>query len=282
MNEVLVTTLVENTVNVRGLHGEHGLCFLLRAGGRQLLFDTGQSALAAQNARAMGLDASRADAVVLSHGHYDHTGGLQVCWEQTNARLFLHPDAIAPKYTCSADGRFRYIGMSEASVAAVRAAVSVAQPRVVWTPRVTEVLEGIWVTGEIPRTNGLEDVGGSFYTDSAGANPDPLRDDQAIFFETRKGTVVLLGCAHAGVVNTLQYVEQLTEGRPIAAVLGGMHLLSASVERMRFTLAAFRRWSVGKLAPAHCTGFRAAAQLWHAFPDQWALCPVGSTFQFVR
>lgn len=110
--------------------------------------------------------------------------------------------------------------------------------------------------------------------------PDPLVDDQAVFFESREGAVVLLGCAHSGVVNTLQYIDALRGGKPLCAVLGGMHLLQASPQRLARTVEALRTWNLRLLAPAHCTGMAATAAMWNAFPDRCATCHVGDLFEF--
>jgi hypothetical protein len=117
-------------------------------------------------------------------------------------------------------------------------------------------------------------------TGAVCSRPDPLVDDQAMFFETRDGIVVLLGCAHSGVVNTLQYVDHLTGRKPIHAVLGGMHLIGASAERLARTIEALRNWDIRLLAPAHCTGMAATAALWNAFPGRCTTCHAGSRFEF--
>jgi 7,8-dihydropterin-6-yl-methyl-4-(beta-D-ribofuranosyl)aminobenzene 5'-phosphate synthase len=143
-------------------------------------------------------------------------------------------------------------------------------------------LEGIFVTGEIPRQNAFENTGGRFFLDAACTRPDPLLDDQALFFDTADGLVVLLGCGHAGVVNTLDYVQRLTDGRPIHTILGGLHLGTASPERIGKTIAAFRRWDLRQLSPCHCTGMSAMAQLWTAFPARCSSCAVGASWVFQR
>ena len=278
MSESLIlTVLVENTVNIGGLRAEHGLAFLLRTGNRKLLFDTGQSDLLIHNARNMGLSLSDLDAVILSHGHYDHTSGLEAVGQiSPQARLFLHPAALAPKFAADTDGSSRLIGMPDRAVEMLRK----AGPRVVWTDKPTEVMEGVWVTGEIPRRTDFEDTGGRFFLDAARTHPDPLVDDQALYFDTDAGLVVVLGCAHSGVVNTLEYIREVTHGRLISTVVGGMHLLSASPKRMGKTIDAFRHWKIKKLVPAHCTGIPATARLWAAFPGRCAICPVGTSLLF--
>jgi 7,8-dihydropterin-6-yl-methyl-4-(beta-D-ribofuranosyl)aminobenzene 5'-phosphate synthase len=144
----------------------------------------------------------------------------------------------------------------------------------------TFVLGELHVTGPVPRVTDFEDTGGPFFLDAECMRPDPLVDDQAVFFESQDGVVVLLGCAHSGVVNTLQYVDQLTGDKPIRAVLGGMHLIEASTERLARTIEALRNWDIRLLAPAHCTGMTATAALWNAFPGRCTTCHVGRRFEF--
>ncbi len=276
---VWITTLVENTVNGRELQAEHGLAFLIHTRRHCLLFDTGQSALLVRNAHRLGLDLGAVEAVVLSHGHYDHTGGLPaVRAAAPTARLFLHPAAVAPKFAGNLDGTTRAVGLN----AAAAQTVSQAGDSVVWTAKPTEVLDGVFVTGAIPRLTPFEDTGGRFFLDEAGTRADPLVDDQALFFDTREGLVVLLGCAHAGVVNTLDAIDRFTGGRPIHALLGGMHLLQAGPERLEKTVVAIRGRNPALLAPAHCTGLAAVARLWTEFPGQCGSCAVGTSRRFLR
>jgi 7,8-dihydropterin-6-yl-methyl-4-(beta-D-ribofuranosyl)aminobenzene 5'-phosphate synthase len=276
-SEIKITVLVENSVNVRSLRAEHGLAFHIQAGRRQLLFDTGQSDLLMQNARELQIDLRRVEAVVLSHGHYDHTGGLKAVRELApQARLYLHPAALAPKFSGQAGGATRAIGMSEENAKAVRE----AGQSVVWSHSPTEVAAGIFVTGEIPRQNDFEDPGGRFFLDETGSKADPLVDDQALFFDTREGFVVVLGCGHAGVVNTVEHVRRLAGNRPVRSVIGGLHLLNASPERVDKTVEAFRRWDLRQIVPGHCTGLAAVARLWAAFPGRCGSCATGTKLIF--
>lgn len=278
-NPAAVTVLVENSVHGRGLLAEHGLAFHVQAGGASLIFDTGQSGLIARNAQELGVDLSQVCAVALSHGHYDHTGGLRAVWEVApDARLYVHPAALVPRFARNRDGTARAVGTDALTLQAIRC----RELDVVAKPVVTAVLPGVFLTGEIPRVTEFEDVGGPFVLDEGGARPDPIIDDQALFFDTRDGVVVLLGCAHAGVVNTLRHIRHLTGGRPIHAVLGGMHLLVASQERMDCTVEALRSLGVQRLGPAHCTGAAATARLWHEFPGACTPCSVGCRFVFER
>jgi 7,8-dihydropterin-6-yl-methyl-4-(beta-D-ribofuranosyl)aminobenzene 5'-phosphate synthase len=277
MNEsICVTMLVDNTVHQRGLKAEHGLAFHIQFGRRRVLFDTGQSDLLLCNAALLEVNLRQLDAIVLSHGHNDHCGGLKAAWPQSPAcALHLHPAAVEAKFSANAEGPARFIGMPDDAQETVRAAATV-----VWTRGMTEVVPGVFATGKIPRRTDFEDVGGRFFLDAECRRPDPLVDDQALFFESADGWVVLLGCAHAGAVNTLLEVERMTGGKRIHAVLGGMHLANASPERLAATVESLRQRDIGLLAPAHCTGCAAQARLWERFPGRCAVTGVGQRFSF--
>ena len=225
----------------------------------------------------MEISLASADAVVLSHGHYDHTGGLaQVLKAVPRSGVFVHPAAFDAKHMRDDDGTVENVGMPlpDRNIALERP----EEP--VWTSRPTEIRDGVFVTGEIPRATDFEDTGGPFFLDEQCRQPDPLIDDQAVFFDATAGTVVLLGCAHSGVINTLRYVRQLTDDRPIHAVVGGMHLMDASSERIDRTVEALKELCVACLVPVHCTGAAASARLCSEFPGQCLSCNVGETIEF--
>lgn len=276
--DVRITILVENKVHQRGLLAEHGLAYHISVGNKQVLFDTGQTDLLLSNAQHLGLNLSGVDAIVLSHGHYDHTGGLAAMRRLApEARIIMHPAATAPKFAANPDGSSRPVGMSETGLKALATAqVEICDENPV------EVVDGLFATGRIPRTTRLEDVGGRFFLDPACTRPDPIFDDQALFFESTAGTVVLLGCAHAGVINTLQYIESLTGSTKVASVLGGMHLLNGSEARIRFTLEELRRREIRELVPLHCTGWNASLRLWGDSPGRCKFGGVGVVLSYKR
>jgi 7,8-dihydropterin-6-yl-methyl-4-(beta-D-ribofuranosyl)aminobenzene 5'-phosphate synthase len=274
MAEIRITVLAENTVYQAGLRGEHGLSVWVEADGKRILFDTGQTDLLLDNAKTLGIDLAQTDAIVLSHGHYDHVGGLDRALDLApEARVYLHPMALEPKFSRSG-GSVREIGVT--SVLRHQLEDRIRSGRGAYTPMSTEVIPGVAVTGQIPRISGFEDTGGQFFLDGECQKPDGLLDDQALFLDSSQGLVVLLGCAHAGVVNTLEHIRQIEPNRKIHAVLGGMHLVHATEVRVQQTIDALRRLDIDRIGPAHCTGRWADRQLWNSLGPRCFLCCVGT------
>jgi 7,8-dihydropterin-6-yl-methyl-4-(beta-D-ribofuranosyl)aminobenzene 5'-phosphate synthase len=272
-----IAVLVENTANQQGLLAEHGLAFWIERGDRRILFDTGQGMALAHNAGQLGIDLSTVDDVVLSHGHYDHTGGLVAMLPAfSRATVYAHLTAFRERFARRPQAGVRPVGSPVESIEWLKSRVG----RVVslWT-RPIEVGAGVWATGQIPRQNEFETTGGDFYFDEAGTQPDPIVDDQALYMETRNGVVVLLGCAHSGVVNTLDYVCALTGADRIHAVIGGMHLLNADERRLDMTIRRLRELDVQRIGLAHCTGFAAMARLYHALPGRCFHCVAGTRIE---
>jgi 7,8-dihydropterin-6-yl-methyl-4-(beta-D-ribofuranosyl)aminobenzene 5'-phosphate synthase len=273
IHHLTITQLVENTADAMGLLGEHGVAWLIEADEHCVLFDTGQGQTLRHNAGRLGLSLDRVEAIALSHGHYDHTGGLMDALAMTGpVDLYLHPAALEPKY--NRDGRA--IGTPFPDADTLRTHTR----RLIISSTPTRLAPGIGLTGEIPRRHAIEDTGGPFYRDAQCGQPDLIPDDQALYLDTPAGLVVLLGCGHSGVVNTLEHIQALTDQRPIHAVIGGTHLLRADTDRLAFTAQALERFDVAYLAPIHCTGLPAVCYFRDRFPAQFRESPVGTKHEF--
>lgn len=257
MDKLSAKILVDNTMQADGLQCEHGFSLWIEAGEKRILFDTGQGAALLHNVKQLGINLAQADAVVLSHGHYDHSGGLVYALDQAgNAPLYMHPAAMQQRFSIR-NGKARQIGMAEE----ICDKITRRRDNVIWTTGPTEIFPGVHVTGTIPRRNDFEDTGGPFYLDAKGNTPDPIEDDQALWIDAEDGLTIILGCAHSGVVNTLEYIKELNNGRSIHTVIGGMHLGEASQNRIQRTLAVLRRMDISRIVPCHCSGQTAAAML---------------------
>ena len=275
--EVKITIIVDNLAR-EGLAAEHGFAVLVEAGGRRLLFDTGQTgAVLGANADALGLDLSAVDSLVLSHGHYDHTGGVPLALERApRATVWCHPGVFVPRWSVR-DGVPREIGMPPAALEAL-VALPAGRLRQVTSP--VPAAPGVWITGPVPRGDPFEDTGGPFFLDPEGTKPDVLPDDLSLWMETPEGTVVLTGCCHAGLMNTLLLVRNRTGGRPLRALIGGFHLANAGERRMARTLETLRTLNPAIIIPCHCTGEAAVQVLQEALGDKVTPGAAGGMMRF--
>jgi 7,8-dihydropterin-6-yl-methyl-4-(beta-D-ribofuranosyl)aminobenzene 5'-phosphate synthase len=260
-----ITTLSENTAGLGGFLGEWGLSILVETGDLTLLLDAGQSISAAVNASLLGIDLARIDRIVLSHGHYDHTGGLTHVLRKIDKAVpvVAHPDIWADKYSHREGQDYRYIGIPHQRhlLESLGASFSLHAGPV-------KIARGIMTSGEVPMVTGFEKVEPYLLVKEAGGfRPDELLDDQALIIETGEGLVVILGCAHRGIINTLYHARQITGVEEVYAVLGGCHLMDASQERVGLTVAALKELGVHKLGVSHCTGLSAACRMAREFGD---------------
>ena len=246
-----ITTLSENTAGFPGVLAEWGLSVLVETDDFKILLDTGASISVPNNAPVFGLDLSTIDKIVLSHGHYDHTGGLKGVLKQIGKRVevIAHPDIWAKKFA-HGEGWERYIGIpfSRDELEALGATFTLRKDPV-W------ISDDIVTTGEIPMTTEYEEIDPNLYVKEDDQwLPDPLLDDRALIIKASDGLVVILGCAHRGTINTIRHAQEITGVEQIHTVIGGTHLIGASEERVLNTAAALQELGVQRVGVSHCTG----------------------------
>lgn len=271
-----ITILCENAVGpVSGTLGEHGFSALIEWQDGALLWDTGQGFTLLHNAQRMNKNLHNLQLVALSHGHYDHSGGLLPLLRTCGPKLiFSHPAIFTPRYRHKDTGESLSLGMPYPKEYLEGQGASFDL-----SDQYREIAPRIWLTGQVKRTTAFEAGDSGLYLDTCGCSRDPFDDDQSLVITTSRGLVVLLGCCHAGLINTLTHIAEKTGRTDISAVIGGTHLGFCSPQQLDQTVAALRNWQISKLAVSHCTGFAAAARLKQEFPTAFQPAQVGYTLE---
>ncbi|MFO7987276.1 MAG: MBL fold metallo-hydrolase [Desulfatiglandaceae bacterium] len=266
------------------LLAEHGLSMRVTvyAGeeAHRVLFDTGYSQVGVpHNLDQLGMDLGDVEAVALSHGHMDHTGGLYPVLERIQRRvpLVVHPEAFsAPRFFGLADGRRLLFPQTLIREDLKKHNVDLIEQ----TSPTPLAGNRILVTGQVDRVTEFEKGLPHAVLERDGkVEKDEILDDQALVIHLKgKGLVVIAGCSHAGIINTILYARKLTGIREVYAVMGGFHLSGPYFEKIiEQTIEAFKEIGPQVLAPMHCTGWKAIGRISQAFPDAFILNSVGST-----
>jgi 7,8-dihydropterin-6-yl-methyl-4-(beta-D-ribofuranosyl)aminobenzene 5'-phosphate synthase len=258
-----ITTLSENTAGMGDFLGEWGLSVLVETGDTSILFDTGKSISTVYNADSLNIDLTKVSKIILSHGHYDHTGGLRNVLRRIGkeVEIIAHPDIWQAKYSRRKDEPARYIGIpfQQKELESMGARFKLSKESV-------RITDDIITTGEVPMVIGYERIDeGLFVKEDSGWQPDKLLDDQAVVIKTGAGLVVILGCAHRGIINTLYHAKQSTGVDKIHTVIGGSHLMGVSEERLWQTIDALRELGIEKMGLCHCTDLPATSLLAQEF-----------------
>lgn len=300
-DRVEVTVLVDNYIDIfvpqttpvdrrlpfdtgRHLLAEHGLSCLVRvfSGDREhtILLDAGLSReCMAWNARQLGISLAGIEAVVLSHGHFDHIGGLPTvfCGDVRQIPLIAHPDAFLKRRMNTPKG---IAPLPQLDADALKKAGADIQMK-----SGPSTLTGghLLVTGKVERKTlfekgmpGMEMYAGDRWL------PDPIRDDQALVINVKdKGLVVLSGCAHAGIINTVEYAKKITGIDHVHAVMGGFHLTGpAFAPVIQPTIDGMKQINPDYVVPMHCTGWDAINRFAEAMPGKFILNTVGTRYVF--
>ncbi len=271
-----ITVLCENTVHGLGFLGEHGFSAFIETPGQNILFDTGQGFSLIQNSLRLQKDLKQVSKVVLSHGHVDHVGGLLAFLGVKGAcPVAAHPDIFNERFmfipVAAGEEKLISVGMPWP-----QAYLTTRGAQFEWRRDFTEVAPGVYLTGEVPRKT-LFELGSPKMVVSrdGGWTPDPFLDDFSMVLKTSRGLVIVLGCAHAGIVNILNHAVERTGENHIYAVLGGTHLGLSPEPQFDPTIRALKEFDIQMLAVSHCTGQVPVARLASEFGDKFAFGRVG-------
>jgi 7,8-dihydropterin-6-yl-methyl-4-(beta-D-ribofuranosyl)aminobenzene 5'-phosphate synthase len=275
-----VTILCENCVGRPGLMGEHGFSALIERDGRRFLFDTGPGASLPQNTKILGKPLQNIDAIFISHGHYDHTGGLKYALQENGPVDVIAHSGIFQAHMAKSpflpDSELRNVGCPHSKDDLIQAGA-----RFQFTDQTNEIFPGIWFVSGIERKAEQMPRDPQLVLFKSGqAVQDPMSDDASIVLETPKGPVLILGCAHAGVLNILDHVKDNMGISRLRAILGGTHLMFFPPDQIDAVIDRFETFGIEQIAVSHCTGMKAAIELGAHFKNRFAAATAGSGFSF--
>ena len=281
IRDLKITTLAENLVQAGGL-GQWGLSFLLEfvdseGAERRVVFDTGANKEALlHNVKFMDLDLGDLDGVVLSHGHSDHTATtVEILEASGGVKVYCHPNTFQPRFYVDRQGKRNPGGPPEGEGLAE---VEAAGGEVVASAEPVEVCPGFWTTGQVERLTPFEKISPPaegtrrvILVDGEEVDDQILDDQSSWAYVEGLGPWVITGCAHAGPLNTVNQVRRQEGFDSINGFVGGTHLTGRTDEYIQKTIDGLREYNISTLSPCHCTGFKATAMLWQAFPQEFIL-----------
>ena len=278
--QTTVTVLSDNYVGKSGLIGEHGFCAMIERGPEKYLWDTGFGISLPHNLKALGKNLKGLNGIVLSHGHYDHTGGLK--WavrESDRPKIVAHSAVFSQHMALNRSDPHEaphYIGCpySRRELEELGAAFH-------FVTQTQEIYPGIWFLTEIDRIEAQMSTDPHLVIQKDDKYiPDSIEDDSSLLLEVDGSPLLILGCSHAGVLNILDHVKHKMGIHNLSAVLGGTHLMFSKTGNMQTFIDRLEEFSIGMIAVSHCTGFDAAVELADHFGERFVLGSVGSIFTF--
>jgi len=283
VKKVQISLLIEDSKSSDKpqLRNKHGLSFFIKAkiGDDKVtvLMDTGPSPEALlYNSNKLSINLDDVDVIVLSHGHYDHTGGLYEALKQMKRRVPVvgHPTVFEPKLSMMPHLRLIGAPVTSSDIEAVDGVPVFASDPV-------KIADGITTTGEVPRISAFETVRGFWTVHDQRLIEDNMVDDQSLIIDVEdKGLVVVAGCAHAGIINTIKHAQRITGNRKLHAVLGGFHLISADDNRIQATVSELKKFDPKLVGPCHCTGKNAIKKIAEAFGERYHPLHSGDSIEF--
>jgi 7,8-dihydropterin-6-yl-methyl-4-(beta-D-ribofuranosyl)aminobenzene 5'-phosphate synthase len=274
-----ITILCENLVGRLVGSGEHGFSAFIETDQGNYLFDTGSGRSIVDNSLALDKDLRTVRKIFLSHGHYDHTGGLpEVLQLNGKVDVHAHPNIFLDRIAVLKEEdreikRFIGIRYKKRYLESLGA-------NFVFNTDFTEVEKGLFLTGEVPRQTNFEKTDPRLFSEMDGAMTNDLfLDDQSLILNTDKGIVLILGCAHSGMINIINHVINKMGKEKFHSILGGTHLDFLTPEQLEGSIKSLKRMEIGKIGVSHCTGMKAAFRLQQEFGDRFSYGCVGSVLE---
>ncbi len=269
-----ITVLNENHVNKRGLFAEHGLSLLLEQEEEKWLFDTGQSDVYLKNAKTLKQSLETLQGIILSHGHYDHCGGLEY-FDKKMPKVYIRKEALYQKMSGDREkNTFRDIGIPWKKEMFSR--------EFIFTEEMQKIRKNWFLLGKIPKYPGLEEEPeGFWYRVREEIQKDTMEDEQFLVIQTEKGLVLIIGCAHMGILNCIQHVKTKFPGKKIRGIFAGMHMRNATEEKIDWTIQKLKEEKLEFLIGAHCTGQKAIGKMAEMLGECFQFCEVGKIFEFI-
>jgi len=278
-----LTILVDNTImelipntdfikRTSGPHhnfiAEHGFSALIETDDEKVLIDTGVTGIAMKhNLDLMGVKMKDIDVIVFSHGHNDHTGGL----DKVRGKIIAHPDSFYERCLSPKPG--------------VKYDLTSPKPnpkkhKIEYHTEPVKLAKGVMTTGEVPRVHKWEELPVFKIVKDGKEQKDDVMDDMGIVINTKKGLVVIQGCSHAGIINTVIAAKEVSGVDKVHCVIGGFHLIGPAEKKIDRTIGEFKKLDIDKVIPIHCTGFEGIKQVSLQMPEQFEYCTVGCEIEF--